>query len=196
MKGIIFFLVLTASLFSYSCKMDTEVARVDESYKFFNLEQVGWKSKSISHNFSNIGYTATLVPIQYYIIKNEGFNTPSKIDSIYKEHKQERVIEMEFRHGSKDDLLKGKYTHRDYENSVKYMAFQIENDFKVITALGDTISCAGVTFERNFKLAPFKRLLLHFGGIPEDDNIRLLYNDELFGNGLLEYRFNETPLKL
>lgn len=193
---ILIFQVIVVSLLIFACKEDTDIAQVDESYKFFNLERAGWKSKSISQNFSSIAYTATMVPIQYYIIKNESFDNPSRIDSIYNKHKTERVIEMVFRHDSKDDLLKSEYTKLDYESAVKYMAFGIEKDFMAITQSGDTINCSGVTFERNFKLAPFKRLLLHFGNIPENDQIQLVYQDHLFGNGILKYKFKEAPLKL
>ncbi|NHF58988.1 hypothetical protein FK220_006535 [Flavobacteriaceae bacterium TP-CH-4] len=196
MKGFSLTSLVLLSLLSYACKTDTEIGKVDVSYKFFNLERAGWKSKSISHNFSDMAYTATLVPIQYYIIKNEGFENPSRIDSIYQSHKTDRVVEIEFRHDSKDDLLKSEYTRMDYESGVKYMAFSIEKDFMAVTKSGDTINCSGVTLERNFKLAPFKRLLLHFGDIPENEQIQLVYQDQLFGNGILKFKFTETPLKL
>ena len=190
---LLFFLI---AIIIYSCKSDMESSKVEESYKFFNLEQAGWKSKSISQSFSDISYTATLVPIQYYIIKNKSFENPSIIDSIYQEHKRERVIEIEFQHNSKNDLLKSEYTNLSYESAVKYMSFSIEKDFMAITQSGDTISCSGVTFERNFKLAPFKRALLHFGNIPENEQIQLVYQDQLFGNGIIKFKFKEIPLKL
>src|SRR5690606_24490721 len=148
-------------------------------YKLFNLENSGWKSKRVSHFLSGIEYKATLVPLQYYILKNVGSKDHALTDSIFKSHKQERIIEVEFHHENKDDLLKEEYTSLDYESSVKYMSFYIENDFKIVTQSADTIQCAGITFERNFKVAPFKRLLLHFGNVPEDENIQLVYDDRL-----------------
>jgi len=197
MKGKIpFILFLVMFLFFYSCKKDKKVAFVDNEFKLFNLEESGWKSRSVAHNLSNISYTATEVPIQYYILKSEGNENHQKIDSIYLAHKDERVIEMEFEHINRDDLLKGDYTNMDYESSVKYMAFSIEKDFQAITQSGDTIACSGITFERNFKIAPFKRLLLHFGNIQEDEKIQLVYQDKLFGNGILKFKFKGTPIKL
>jgi len=195
-KSSVSFMVFILLFGVYSCNTDAKVEKAQDSYKFFNLEQGGWKSKSISQNFSNITYTATLVPIQYYIIKEEGAHNMQKIDSIYQKHKMERIVEMEFSQDLKDDLLKSKYTNLDYESSVEYMAFSIEKDFMAITQKGDTLQCSGVSFERNFKLAPFKRLLLHFGNIPENEQIQLVYQDRLFGNGMLKFKFKETPLKL
>lgn len=189
-------LTILVLLIPCGCKTDKDLGETHESYKFFNLERAGWKSMSISQNVSNISYTATLVPIQYYMVKNEGLENPSRIDSMYQAHKTERIIEMEFRHKSRDDLLKSQYSNLDYESAVKYMAFSMEKDFMAVTRSGDSINCSGVTFERNFKLAPFKRLLLHFGNIPENEQLQLVYQDELFGNGIIKFKFKGTPLKL
>lgn len=168
----------------------------DYDYKLFNLEESGWKSRSIAHNLSNISYTATEVPIQYYILKSEVNDDYQKIDSIYSVYKDERIIEMQFEHINQEDLLKNDYTNMDYESSVKYMAFSIRKDFEAVTQSGDTVACSGITFERNFKVAPFKRLLLHFGNIKEEEKIQLVYQDKLFGNGILKFKFKETPIKL
>jgi len=88
------------------------------------------------------------------------------------------------------------FTNKNYEEAVKYMAFTITKDFTIVTSSKDTISCAGVQFERNFKVAPFKRALLYFGNINPEDQIQLIYTDELFGNGIIKFKFKETPIKL
>lgn len=196
MKGANLFLTFIIITFLFSCKRQKEDVSIDSNYKLFNLEQAGWKSKSISHNFNNISYTATMVPIQYYILKELGNVDSEIVDSIYEVNKLERIVEIEFEHATKDDLLKGNYTHMDYESAVKYMSFKIERDFIAVTQSGDSINCSGVTFERNFKVAPFKRMLLHFGNVPEEEQLQLVYMDRLFGNGILKFKFQETPLKL
>ncbi|MDY8138493.1 hypothetical protein [Aquimarina sp. 2201CG5-10] len=185
-----------ALLVLFSCQKEKKDFESKVEEKIYNLEQAGWKSKSISHIYADISYKATEVPLQYYILKNEGDKDLEKVDSIYKTVKNERVIEVEFQQEQEEDLLKSKYTNLDYESSVKYMSFKIQRDFKVVTQSGDTINCSGLTFERNFKVAPFKRLLLHFGNIPEGENIQLIYDDQLFDNGLLKFKFTETPIKL
>lgn len=191
------YLAVAILLLSFgSCQKEQEKPRTEIEERLFNLEQSGWKSRSISHFFSDIEYNATLVPIQYYILKNEGSQDLNSVDSIYQEYKNERVIEVKFQQEKEDDLLKDMYTNRSYEDAVKYMAFTIRKDFKAVTQSGDTIACAGVTFERNFKVAPFKRLLLNFGGIPENETIQLVYDDQLFGNGLMKFNFKERPIKL
>lgn len=164
-------------------------------YKFFNLQQQGWKSKRITQFINDINYTATEVPIQYYLLKNNP-DDYAKVDSLYHIYAKERIIEVEFQHADEADLLLEDYTNKTYDDAVKYMAFTIEKDFVVVTSSNDTIKCSGVNFERNFKLAPFKRILLYFNDINPDDHLKLIYQDYLFGNGIIKFNLKDTPLKV
>jgi hypothetical protein len=92
--------------------------------------------------------------------------------------------------------LEDKFTNLDYQKAVEYMSFTIQKDFSVITSKNDTIQCSGVMFERNFKIAPYHKLLLFFSGINPNDKIQLVYQDNLFKKGTLKFRFKEPILKL
>ncbi len=188
-------LVMSFFVLLLSCKSDAENDKNKSSSKVYNLRGDSWRSKQITYFSEGINYTATEVPLQYYLLKNSGLDAQG-VDSLYQHHIKERIFELEFEHENKDDLLKETYTRRNYEASVKYMAFTITKDFSAVTMSQDTIPCSGTHFERNFKVAPFKRLLLYFEGIAPNENITLLYKDQLFGNGLVTFDFNETPLKL
>ncbi|WP_353780251.1 hypothetical protein [Winogradskyella sp. 3972H.M.0a.05] len=181
-------------LFSFSCKKDITDYK-SEDYKFYNFQQQGWKSKRITQSIGQLNYSATEVPIQYYILKSLN-NVPEQVDSLASVNSHERIVEIEFQHEEKSDLLQEEFTSKNYEESVKYMSFEITEDFSVVTSSNDTIKCSGVHFERNFKVAPFKRLLLYFNDINPNDNIKLIYHDQLFGNGVIKFDFQETPLKL
>ncbi|WP_179008688.1 hypothetical protein [Winogradskyella forsetii] len=191
-------LILTISMsLLFSCANEkSEVTTEDVNLRLDNLANVGWKTKKINQYIKTINYTATEVPIEYYIIKQEGLSDLNKIDSISKANSRERVIEFQFHHDEERDLFLKEFTTKNYEETVKYMAFNLKNDYSVVTSSGDTVKCSGATLERNFKVAPFKRVLLYFGNIPEKDKIQLVYNDRLFGNGLIKFSFNEQPLKL
>jgi len=190
-----YYILVLLCLCLISCKKK-EGAVQDNSEKIFRLENVGWKSKQVNRYINTINYTATEVPLQYYILKNQGNADLNKVDSIYKSNERERVLEIEFHHDEEKDLLLSEFTSRNYQEAVKYMAFTIKKDFTIVTSSKDTIPCAGVQFERNFKVAPFKRALLYFGNINPEDEIQLIYNDELFGNGIIKFKFKETPIKL
>ncbi|TGV01067.1 hypothetical protein [Flavivirga rizhaonensis] len=188
------FILLLAFSTSVSCNKHSGSNKLPD-YKFFNLNQQGWKSKRVTQFVNDINYTATEVPIQYYLLKNNQSNY-AKVDSLYQKNIRERIIEIEFLHANQSDLLLKDYTKRSYENAVKYMAFTIEKDFTVVTSSNDTIPCSGVNFERNFKVAPFKRVLLYFNDINPNDNIKLIYQDQLFGNGIIKFNLTDSPLKV
>ncbi|MDO5969001.1 hypothetical protein Q4Q35_04200 [Flavivirga aquimarina] len=191
--SISFMLLLILSI-TISCNKPSKTKKQSE-YKIYNFEQQGWKSKRITHFINDINYTATEVPIQYYLLKNNQSNY-DKVDSLYQLNAKERIIEIEFQHTNEADLLLEDYTDKTYEEAVKYMAFAIKKDFTVVTSSNDTIQCSGVNFERNYKVAPFKRVLLYFNNINPKDQIKLIYQDHLFRNGILKFNFNQTPLKL
>jgi len=194
MKGLIsLFLVL---LF-FSCAEKKESSGDEEiRFRYYNLENQGWKSKTHLQKVDNIGFTATEVPIQYYLLKELGDTNLVKVDSIYEENKRERVIEFTFEEEKENDLLKEEFTRLNYQKSVEYMSFTIEKDFYAVTSKKDTIRCNGVQFERNFKVAPSNKLLLFFSGIDPDDKIQLVYQDNLFGKGTIKFNFVDPLLNL
>jgi len=193
-KAFQYLMGLVIILFLVSCGDEPKKDVANSVFKSYAWEQQGWKSMKSHHYIGEINYTATEVPLQYYLLKSfEG--DYAKVDSVYEANAKERIIEVEFQHAEQTDLLEAKYTSKSYQDAVKYMAFKIEKDFKIVTSSNDTIVCSGVNFERNFKVAPFKRVLLHFNDINPDDNIQLVYQDELFGNGIIKFTFEGTPLK-
>ncbi|MEO1032274.1 MAG: hypothetical protein AAFX55_12755 [Bacteroidota bacterium] len=184
-------LLLSIIMLVYSCHKHNKTAK--DTYENYIVGNKEWKSKKVSHSIDLLSYTATEVPIQYYILKN---GSKKDHDSAYIASSRERIIEIEFEHQDGKDVLLEEFTRKAYEDSVKYMSFFIEKDFEVVTESNDTIKCAGVNFERNYNVAPFKRILLYFNNINPNENIRLIYNDVLFGNGIIEFNFVEQPLKL
>jgi hypothetical protein len=184
-------------LLLFSCRKEkTEDLEIKDRY--FNLEKIGWKSRSYTQVVDDIGFTATEVPIQYYLLKNQGIEDLHHVDSLYEENKKERVIEFVFQLDEEKDLLGKDYTGMDYTTAVKYMSFVLDKDFYVVNSKKDTILCSGVNFERNYKIAPFQKVLLFFSGIDPNDKIQLIYNDFLFRKGTLKFKFKDpfTPLAL
>lgn len=197
MKGISRLGLFALFLFLVGCK-EKETIKDDSEirYKYFNLEKSGWKSSKYTQKVDDIGFTATEVPLPYYILKEIGNENLFNIDSIHQANNRERIIEFEFAQDDEKDLLKEDFTGLNYKKSVEYMSFSIEKDFVVVTSKNDTIRCSGATFERNFKVAPYQKIILFFTGIAPDEKIQLVYNDKLFNKGTLKFKFEEKITKL
>jgi len=189
--------LLCLFFFLVSCKGKEEVEDDSEiRYRYFSLEKSGWKSREHNQKIDDINFTAAEVPISYYILKNEGNEDLFKIDSIEKANQNERVLEFNFVQEDEKDLLGEKFTGLNYDESVKYMSFGIADDFFVVTSKKDTIKCSGVTMERNFKIAPYQKVLLFFTGIAPEDEIQLIYNDRLFKKGIMKFKFQEKTTRI
>lgn len=188
----LFYLVFVLAFFS--CKKEGS-GNIDDSEirdRYFNLEKIGWKSRQYTQKVDDIGFVATEVPIQYYLLKDKGNENLLLIDSLYEENKKERIIEFTFQQDEEKDLLSNDFTGMDYTSAVKYMSFGLDKDFYVVTSKKDTILCSGVTYERNYKIAPYQKVLLFFSGIDPNDKIQLVYNDFLFRKGTLKFKFKDT----
>lgn len=206
MKKIIY--IVTLILLLFSCKKENKNtiknnASTDEYFEgnlIYNEHNFSDKTKTFTigdnHRYiSNkrtqktgaIFYTATMLPVEYYIKKNLGIKNTDSLNYYKQKLKGEKVIQFEFQHKDRKDLLQSEFTSTDYKTSVEYMAFRIKNDFYAVTAKGDTIKCNGVLFERNFKLAPFKRILIYFKDTDDITSLKLIYNDNLFENGILKF---------
>ncbi|WP_426063185.1 hypothetical protein [Flavobacterium sp. DSP2-3-1] len=182
----------------FSCKKGGDDNKGDSEIRdrYFNLEKIGWKSRQYIQKVDDIGFIATEVPIQYYLLKDKGNENLLLVDSLYEENKKERVIEFTFQQDEEKDLLAKDFTGMDYTSAVKYMSFGLDKDFYVVTSKKDTISCSGVTFERSYKIAPYQKVLLFFSGIDPNDRIQLVYNDYLFRKGTLKFKFKDTYTKI
>lgn len=182
----------------FSCKKEPKTSNFDDSEiseirdRYFNLEKIGWKSRMYTQKVEDIGFTATEVPVQYYLLKDLGTEDLKTVDSLYEENKRERVLEFTFQQEEEKDLLSKDFTGMEYTDAVKYMSFGLQNDFYVVTPKNDTIQCSGVTYERSYKIAPYQRVLLFFSGIDPNDKIQLIYNDFLFRKGTLKFKFKDT----
>lgn len=196
MKDLSSLFCLFFVLLLFSCKKEKNKDDSEIRDRYFNLENIGWKSRVYTQKVEDIGFIATEVPIQYYLLKDKGKEELFLVDSLYEENKTERVMEFVFQQEEEKDLLSKDFTGMEYTDAVKYMSFGLDKDFYVVTSKKDTIPCSGVSYERSYKIAPYQKVLLFFSGIDPNDKIQLVYNDYLFRKGTLKFKFKDTYTKI
>lgn len=77
-----------------------------------------------------------------------------------------------------------------YDERIKYFSFDLYKDVYLVYG-GDTIPCGMHVWERGFNAKPALSCQLVFDAIKVQDNtpLELVYNDRVFGNGLIKFRF-------
>lgn len=189
-------LIFSLGLYFYYKNFNKVIDDSKIRHQLYSLENVGWKSKKHEQKIDDISFVATEVPIQYYILKNEGKQNLFNVDSIYQANKTERIYEFTFQQDEEKDLLDKKFTNLSFDETIKYLSFNMQNDFSIVTKNKDTIKCNGVNFERNFKVASFQKVLVYFSGIDPEEKVQLIYNDKLFQKGILKFTFKDSYKKI
>ena len=192
-QALLFTIILLSVI---SCKKKPQTTDLSIEDRYYNLEKVGWKSKSYTQKVDDIVFTATEVPIQYYLLKDQGNVDLKRIDSLYEQNKTERIYEFVFAQEQEKDLMTEAYTGKDYTQTLKHLAFEINQDFYAITTKKDTIKCDGATLDRNYQIAPYKKILLYFSGIASGEELQLTYNDRLFQKGIIKFKTQHTYSKI
>jgi hypothetical protein len=135
---------------------------------------------------NDIKYRAKKIPTALYL-KNKGLEG-KELEEAVKEVNGEQLFYFEFEEKLKQDLIK-KYFEDNLDQQISYMSFEIYNDFKLINSKGDTINSDYSLYERNFHVAPYERILLSFSGVDPDEEVQLIYKDNLFGKGKFDFQF-------
>lgn len=145
--------------------------------------------QEITKQNSDIKYRAKRIPTELYL-KNKGLNDLELAEALA-EVEGEQLFYFEFEEQLKQDLIK-KYLEENLDANIAYLSFDIFNDFKLVTAKGDTISSSYSIYEQSFHLAPYERLIVSFAGVDRNEEVKLLYNDQLFGKGKFDFAFAST----
>lgn len=152
----------------------------------------GFSSNKVTESFGEMKYTAKLIPVRSFLKEKFKYDN-TELDSLVKELSEEVIILFEFEGDKSKDILDKEFTKLDYDKSVSYMSFEINEDFYLVAGK-DTIQCANSQLERTFKLTPFKRLLLNFGGVNINNRsgMYLVYKDQLYKNGIIKFGLAES----
>lgn len=120
-------------------------------------------------------------------LKRKGLSG-KKLKEALNETNGEQLFYIEFEEEMKLNLVK-KYFKNDLDKNIAYFSFGIHNDFQIINSYGDTLNSSYSLYEQNYSVAPFERLLLSFSGINQQEELKLVYQDNLFGKGQIEFHF-------
>jgi len=179
--------------------IDTDVmeleGKFDGRFLKYGAHKVSLNSPTKDHTFSvqkieetreDITYRAKRIDTETYLL-NKGVEG-NELTEALKDLNNDQLFYIEFQETLKQDLIK-KYFKGNKDKPVSYLAFDIQEDFKLVNSSGDTIKANYSMYERNYHVAPFERLLLNFSGISSGEALTILYKDKIFGKGDFIFEF-------
>lgn len=187
---------LVTMLFLYSCNNPKKNIITTEFTDTYRSGFGVWEAISVTKKVELISFTASQLPLPYYVEHNEPSISDEKLKKSLLGLKNSRIITFKFQEEKGQDLLGAAFTEKDYKSSVEYLSFKIQNDFYINTESVSNIKCVGVHFERTFNVNPYKKIMLYFENVPEQEEIELVYQDKLYKSGKLTFQLKHKPIKL
>lgn len=124
----------------------------------------------------------------------EGFSIDS-IKNLYTLYNEMEYYELKIEHTKwNEELIKyGTNGMSDYQNRVAYYSFHVNNDI-VVKCNTDEKPCLIHHWERNYNAAPNTILQFAFERSNDCEEKIVEYNDRVFGNGILKFRFKKADI--
>lgn len=175
-------------LFVFSCATE----KISDPLAYIKLFDEAGKGLMEEKNIGDLNFSLLYKPQAYMALKeNREFaaNTEKVKELIHNyDGFQYYTLRVKVNNQSlgKDVLSYNAAGAADYQERVKYFAFDMQKDIKLVSG-GDTLPCVLFHFERNFGITDFSNFLLSF---PQSKNVNedrvFVYEDKVLGTGLVK----------
>lgn len=195
LKNNILFLI-TITMFLGSCK-NTTVVDAANYVKYIDNADNGLMQEYANEEKA-LNLKAQYKTPEYLAIKEIGVEAfhPDSIMTLAKEF--EGGYHFNFTISSSVsgyDVIKEKLSPSDYLKRVTYLTGEIRKDFKLLVGI-DTIPCTICHYERNYNISPDNVFILVFPHEQKtEEDLTLLYDDKLFNQGIIEFKFKNKNIK-
>lgn len=104
-------------------------------------------------------------------------------------------LKIELPNGSGELLKYQLQSPQQYDNRIKYMSFNMQNDICLVQK-GDTLNPGLYQFERIFEVAPYATVMLAFDNkkFNKENEFTIVFNDKLFDKGFIKFNYKNGQL--
>lgn len=184
--------------FLSSC--NEEKKRVDEDLSFYKGDEMADDGKSTTFftkipvkkqtgktKYEEIKYSCSILSALDYLehknIKPDGF------DAQELRNEAAVILEIELKNENLP-ILEAKRNEFSKDQIMQYVVGEIVNDFS-IEQNGKTFSPEGSSYENSFGKQNRFRVVFYFKNLNMNEQLRAVYNDKIFGAGLLNFGLNK-----
>ena len=104
-------------------------------------------------------------------------------------------LKIELPNGSGELLKYQLQSPRQYEDRVKYISFNIQNDIYLVQKT-DTLNPGLCQYERIFEVAPYATVMMAFDSkkFNKEKEFTIVFNDKLFNKGFIKFNYKNGQL--
>lgn len=160
--------------------------------RYVNSEENGFfKSKSID----NITYSSMLKPVEYLLAQKRLKENNNKLMATDFEDLQYFDLRISVEDFKAEFIKYDVDSPVDYEERVKYCAFEMQNDIKLIDG-NDTLECVMFHFERAYDVVPYGHFILGFETKKKSmiETKTLCFDDKLFNKGMIKFAYSPQTI--
>lgn len=153
--------------------------------------------------FGGIDFSIQYKPLEYVLILESDRSTITKTAVAEKQQQRKGMEYYTIRIGknnkSGDVLLANTTGDNDYYKRVDYYSFAFQNAIYRVQH-NDTLPCTLFAFVPNYGIAPYVDFAIGFdvsdtAHRANDEDITIHITDDIFNNGTLKFRFNQSDIK-
>lgn len=142
-----------------------------------------------------IKYYSVLKPVEYLLAQKKVKENNANLKSSEFEDLQYFDLRIEIDGFNSEFIKYDLDSPASYEERVKYCAFEMQNDIKLIDGK-DTLDCVLYHFERAFDVVPYGHFILGFETTKKKsiETKTLCFDDKLFNKGMIKFTYSPQTI--
>ena len=152
------------------------------------------KTKSIQE----IEYSLNYLPTEYLVFNELKTNKVSstQLESVSESYNDMEYYELRLRVPTGLEVAKYKLGSSSYEDRIKYLSFELQNDIKAVIETSEEVKCVLSHFERTYNVSPYTTILLGFpkDNLAEAKERTIVLEDKIFGNGIIKFHWTKEQI--
>ncbi len=183
-----FISMLFISLLVYSCKVDKQVNDPGEYIRMFDEAGKGLMEEK---TLGDLSFALHYKTPAYMALKEnfESAASTAKLKELIHNYDGYEYYTLRIKvnqQAGKDILTYNSGGAADYEERVKYFAFDMQHDLRLIAGT-DTLPCSLFHFERNYGITDYANFLISFPQVKDPKQDRtFIYEDKKLGAGMVK----------
>lgn len=190
--GCVLVIMVAGVIYGYSSRLFRRSLTSNELIPWVNNEENGLL-KSVE--IESYQYKCQYLPLEYFIARYPNLKVTDEQKNNYR---NSISFQLDFISKNPGDAILSPdiIGHEKYAERLFYLGSAAKSDFKLVYQ-SDTLGCINLNYENPFSLNKNLKVMLEFEnkGKEIQDDLTLIYHDNLLGGGIIKFFFQGSKIK-